>query len=257
MPNALGERRSQLAWAGSIAMVAAVAALAIVLVITSDDAEDQAAPPGPGTTPSATATTPDPGGGAENDEGSAAPSGLVTLPKPGGELEGYPINYPRTPEGAAATAAAYARASATLDYSDALLTMRAYVTGVDDEEIADALVTVNRQLMDIPLPGDPPLGAEYRVEIEGIKWREIEPGEVVDVSTQFRGTLVSEDGSTEEVTSTGRAARMVWAGNTWRLDGSNDGEGPDERYAEPGSAEFVDAGWLIIRNEDWTNGRLG
>ena len=256
MPNALRERRPQLAWAGSIAVVAAVAVLAVVLVITGNDDGDQAAQPESETTPSSVSTTPDPGGGAENDGGSSAPSGFVTLPRPGGEVQGYPTNYPRTPEGAAATAAAYTRAAAAIDFREAERAVRAYTSGVDVQDAADAMVQVNRDIMQLPLGGDPPLGASAETEIEGVKWREVEPGEVVDVSTQFRWSFVGENGGTDQFVGAGAPLRVVWSEDAWRVDGESYGDGPDEKYAEPGSETFADAGWLVIRNEDWTNGRL-
>lgn len=234
-------------YASAVVVLVVVLGLVFVLLDIGGDDDQKAGPtqqPSPGVGSSSGAPTSPPE--------DLAPGGFVDLPAPVKATEGYPTHYPQTPEGAAATAAVSAMAVLSLDYEELGTILPLYITGIDlDQSSADAIVSKFRTDMGLPLSGPPPAGAGVAAEIEGIKWRVVDDTHVV-VSYQERITF-TVPGQAEQNGTGAATASMVWVDGRWFVDGTV----PDpktEVYSEPGSEQFVNDGYNVIRNLDWAGG---
>lgn len=208
-------------------------------------------------------------GGGHNPAPSASPSAsssynplaaqFVTLPKPTGSTAGYPTIYPHTEEGAVATVLAHSiAASETLDYDPATTVASAYLhnSPYASEKVGEIAVSAIRKQMGLPLTGVAPSGATVKVAIDGVKWR-TEGADVV-VSVDSQTTFTMPDGSSSVYQGASVAAAAVWIGNRWWIDGDRaDVSGTEQQdYLQPGTSAFVNDGWKVIKNSDWTGGLL-
>lgn len=222
-----------------------VVGLAIVLT-AGDDGEKSG---DPDRTPATSGTgTPT----ASTTEEVVVPGEFVTLPKPTRSTNGYPTGYPHTSEGATATSAAAGIAGSTLDYTTAADAIDAYMLPpVNAEAIGEAIVTQARTDMGIALPGTPPVGADLSSELVAVKWKELSSSRVA-VWTAARLKRHYADGRIETVPVVTKAI-MRWSKSRWwtELDG-DPGAGP--AFAEPGTQAFKDAGWAVVKNDDWMGG---
>ncbi|GAB2864565.1 hypothetical protein [Nocardioides pacificus] len=236
-------------WWFASAVFVLIVVVGLVLVLVSpggDDESDNAGPSGGET--SEVATTP-----TEGVESEGADSAFVTLPQPTQMTDGYPTHYPQTPEGAAATAAAFQAAGGALEYDQMYAAQKAYVTGQGDlQGVSDRLVLGGRELLGVPASGPVPAGVGMTVELEGVKWREVDDTRViVALSTQIDYTTA--DGTTQTVNSAG-AVPIVWKDGRWWAEGGAGDAPPEETYLKPGTPEFEAAGWRVVRNNDWLGG---
>lgn len=237
-------------WIAAIFIVAIVIA-AIVIVVGGDDDTGPETKPSPSASASADGTAP-----ADPLDGE-----FVTLPAPTSNTDGYPTHYPQTPEGAAATVLAYATASAeTLEYSTEAKVLGAYLKGLPSgmtvESLADSSVSAVRQELGFDLSGSAPAGAAADVSIDGVKWRGGENGEVI-VSGQAITTYTLPGGETKTWKQAGVLGAAVWSDGRWWIDGTAEVAGTEgAEYAKPGSNAYVQGGWKVIKNTDWTGGLL-
>lgn len=217
----------------------------LAIVLTSGD-EEGADPDEPGT--AATGGTPT-GSPSSSSSGVVVPDEFVTLPASTSSTNGYPTGYPRTPEGAAATSAATGVAGSTLDYQTATNAIDAYMLPpVDAEAVGEAIVTQARTDMGLALQGDPPLTADLSSELVAVKWKELSSSRVA-VWTAARLQRRDVDGRVETVPVVTKAI-MRWSKGRWWTELEGDpGAGPP--FAEPGTQAFKDAGWAVVKNDDW------
>lgn len=222
----------------------------LAIVLNSGD-EDSG---GPGGGPDSTATiggTPA-GSPPTSSSGVVVPDEFVTLPTSTSGTNGYPTGYPHTPEGAAATSAANGMAGSTLDYEAATDAIAAYMLPpVDAEAVGEAIVTQARTDMGLALQGDPPVGVDVTSELVAVKWKEISSSRV-GVWTAARLQRRFVDGRVETVPVVTKAV-MRWSKGRWWTELEGDpGAGP--AFAEPGTQAFKDAGWAVVKNDDWLGG---
>lgn len=233
-------------FASAVFMLIVLTGLVLVLVSPGGGEDSEEAGPEKGET-SEVASTP------TNDPDDGAESGFVTLPQPADFTDGYPTHYPQTPEGAAATAAAFQAAAGVLDYDQMYAAQKAYVTGQEDlRGVSDRLVIGGRELLGVAVSGPLPAGVGMTVELEGVKWRQVDSTHViVSLSSQIEYTTA--DGTTQAVPSAG-AVPIVWRDGRWWADEGAEGSPPEETYLEPGTPEFEAAGWKVVRSTDWLGG---
>lgn len=239
-------------WIAAI-FVAVIVILAVVILINGHgDGEPKSKP---ASTPSASAST----GTAASDD--PMKQQFVTLPTPTKMTNGYPTYYPHTTGGAVATVLAFSMASSqTLDYSEATKVVDTYATGLpagmSSSQLANASVAQIRKQLKLPVGGDAPAGASAKVTIGGVKWR-TGPGSDITVSGDVSTTYTLPSGETSTYTNAVVLGAAKWVKDRWMLDGSAGVAGSESTdYVEPGSAAFINGGWHVITNSDWTGGLL-
>ncbi|MDA2803393.1 hypothetical protein [Nocardiopsis suaedae] len=179
-------------------------------------------------------------------------------PAPGHEVEGYPVNFEHTPEGAVAMTTAYVSRNATLDPADKAETRSAYAVelqGIGQEELeqlAEQLqLGIEDELdyygFDVDL-GDLPQQATYSALPVAVVYEEIDASTTeVAVLTEVN---VSDGIEAESIFLEPLEVRCVWSddvrGGDWVISSEfPEIEVPDK--AEPGTEEFQSSEWAPLQ----------
>ncbi|GAA3843825.1 hypothetical protein GCM10022226_78520 [Sphaerisporangium flaviroseum] len=258
MPSAsdlddLARRRIRRASIGALIAVGALIAIVMVAVALLDgDGRPSSAPP-----PSSTSTPPHPPTSDSVPEvpgSSQAPRASAQLPKPGDYLRGlYPVRFPHTAAGATAAAAAMYQYTWTVDPTHATRVVGVYVASEAQQSArrtAVDSVRYFRKQMDLPATGEVPAAATIAVRPIGVQWK------IVDADNVYASVSMSIDmlPGTGEPSLTAPAAstvHMQWRaavrGGDWVALRTPAQQMPSPHYAEPGTPQFTQQGWLAIR----------
>ncbi|GAA1612932.1 hypothetical protein GCM10009733_006220 [Nonomuraea maheshkhaliensis] len=232
--------------AGALMTVLLGAALAILLSKSPQDPAN--ADPTLAPTASVMPATPAP------TFGYVTPARWVTLPEARGRLSrDYPVGWPRTPQGAAAAAAAMFSAVWDLDKGRALGAVDVYFSSRDRDESrreAAASVTWLRALLALPREGAPPAGATVAVQPVGVQWRIADAGNVY-VSVAMRIDMIAGAHAPMRTVTVVGTGHLRWQtglrGGDWAVLRTPAARMPRPVYADPGSAAFNSGHWRAIR----------
>ncbi|WP_406300042.1 hypothetical protein OG948_33280 [Embleya sp. NBC_00888] len=247
-------RRARRTIAVLIAVVVVLAGAVLALFIADDDTGSSSAPNAPavvpgGAGPAAVPGNPKPSGNAGSDV-YTAPQRWITLPASAGQRNGFPTNYPHTPEGAVAAAVAATRNGWSWDPDAAARAALAYTLpadAADIEEAARQATGQSRAGMGVPPTGPLPAGAALNVWAVGVKWQPV-GADRVDVSVSARLIVTTAPGGEATTLVVARTSVIVWDGSDWRTKNAPAGQQPQP--FDVGQSGFNEAGWTAIREGD-------
>ena len=178
----------------------------------------------------------------------------ITLPAPRGESEGFPTNFPHSPQGAVAAMAAMLKAAWTLDELQARRASAVYASPQIRDMAVEGGASTARELrkqLGLPLAGDAPQGAFVNVATLATRWQEVSSDKVkVAMMVQV------DSGLSPQVTPRSKLLTIsgIWLwdpavrGGDWVFTKGSANEVVPQ-LAEPGTPEFVAAGWIAIQQE--------
>ncbi|MFF5808273.1 hypothetical protein [Streptomyces sp. NPDC012746] len=233
---------------GGIVLVL-VAAL-VVIAVTGGSSTTAAPDPKPSGSagPSATPTA------RPNNGGYVAPNETVKLPDGAAKSAtgNLPVQFPHTPEGAAAMAVASVRNAWSLEPAQVRAGILAYSSSQYRDQMATAAedgARGNRQYAKItPDTGPLPAGATLNAWPIGVKFTAVNSN-TVDVLVLLRVTHAAREGAdpvTNLVVSPGRA---VWEGGDWKGTPTDPGQ-PLPDPVDIGTPFFNEDKWLAIQEGD-------
>ncbi|MCX5199687.1 hypothetical protein OOK31_38420 [Streptomyces sp. NBC_00249] len=196
--------------------------------------------------PSATPTARPDGGGY------VAPAETVKLPDGTAKAGNLPVQFPHTPEGAAAMAVASVRNAWSLDP----VQVRAGILAYSSAQYRDQMAAVaedgakgNRQYAHIsPDTGPLPAGATLVAWPIGVKYTAVS-GNTVDVLVLLRVTHAAKQGAEQVTTLVVSPGRAVWEGGDWKGTPTNSGQ-PLPDPVDIGTASFNADKWKAIQEGD-------
>ncbi|MGW1666179.1 hypothetical protein [Streptomyces microflavus] len=222
----------------------------VVIAVAGGGPDNSGAAPAP--QPSVS-TKPTPAQTLPPDDGNyVAPAETVKLPVGTGKAAGnLPVEFPRTPEGAAAMAVASARNAWSLDPQQIKAGIRAYASVQYRDQMAgaaDAGATGNRQFAGIPTDGPLPAGSTLSAWPVGVKYAAVST-DTVDVLVLLRVTHVSRAGAEPTTTLVVSPGRAVWEGGDWKGVATD----PNQPVPDPvdiGTPFFNEDKWKAIQEGD-------
>ncbi|MEU0670888.1 hypothetical protein ABZ508_34195 [Streptomyces lavendulocolor] len=228
-----------------VALVGIVLVLVATLVVISlsgngSTSEGAAAPQPSGTAePTPVKTLP------PDDGGYVAPTQTVKLPdgtrKAAGNL---PVQFPRTPEGAAAMAVASVRNAWSLDPAQIKAGILTYASAQYRDQMAAAAelgAKGNREFAGVPAEGPVPAGATLNAWPIGVKYSAVN-SDTVDVLVLLRVTHAAKAGAEPTTTLVVSPGRAVWEGGDWKGVATN----PNQPLPDP-----VDIGTPLFNQDKW------
>jgi methionine-rich copper-binding protein CopC len=179
-----------------------------------------------------------------------APARRVVLPAGAARVDGYPVGFPHTPEGAAALAVALGRYVATLDYASADEVTHLYMDPAltsDAAKAASALVRDERQQLGIPVAGPVADGYSISRSAFGVQWRVVST-DVFDVTVIGSTDTNGKAGHLRRVVA--GLTRVKWFSGAgpvgdWRAVHATGASAPTG-IGEIGSKAFNDSGYAAI-----------
>ncbi|MGW1767189.1 hypothetical protein ACWCQL_24360 [Streptomyces sp. NPDC002073] len=222
---------------------------ALVVIAVRGQGSPTAAPdakPSESAAPSATPTA------RPDDGGYVAPAETVKLPDGAAKSAGgLPVQYPHTPEGAAAMAVASVRNAWSLDAAEIRAGILAYSSAQYRDQMATAAedgAKGNRQYAGIPDTGPVPAGGTLVAWPIGVKYAAVN-GNTVDVMVLLRVTHAAKEGAEPVTTLVVSPGRAVWEGGDWKGVPT----APGQALPEPvdiGTAFFNEDKWKAIQEGD-------
>jgi hypothetical protein len=193
-------------------------------------------------------------GGRQRLAPDSPPLDGVTLPDASDYVDGYPVGFPYSDLGAAATAVAVTRAQIGFDYDQATDVARIYAAGEDRaavEDLSRDAVAARRQRAGGSASGDVPAPASYAAT--PIAFTVAELGvDYYAVNVLSYSTLTHVNGTGETLLYAGTQL-VRWVGGDWKLVDGSDADiqrlidQGQPAAAVPGTPAFERAGWIPIR----------
>jgi hypothetical protein len=180
-----------------------------------------------------------------------APARRVVLPTGSSHVDGYPVAFPHTAEGAAAMAVALGRYVATLDYATADEVTHLYMDPAltnDAATAAAALVRGERAQLGATTTGPVPPGYAISSDSFGVQWRQV-MADVYDVTVIGWTDTTGKDGHLRQVVA--GLTRVKWFagpgtnGGDWKAIHATGGAAP-AGLGEIGRKAFNDNGYAVI-----------
>jgi hypothetical protein len=233
----------------SLVLVAVLLVSAVFLLTRGNQSEgDHARPP--------SETSPEPGSAPSivRDAPSTAPPDGVVLPKGSDQVDGYPTRFPHSDLGPVAAQAVLARAQIGFGYDHAAQVAGIYAAPGARwvlEERSRAAVGLRREQAGVPATGEVPAPASYALTPVAFTLTELDT-DYYAVNLLSYVTLTTTDGTTQDSLYAGTQL-FRWIEGDWKVvEGSQDdlarlvaeGQPP---AARPGTPEFTQAGWILIR----------
>jgi hypothetical protein len=204
--------------------------------------------------PSETSAEPGSAPSIVRDAPSTAPPGGVVLPEGSDQVGGYPTGFPHSDLGPVAAQAALARAQIGFDYDHAARVAGIYAAPDAHwilVERSRAAVRLRREQAGVPATGVVPAPASYALTPVAFTVTELDT-DYYAVSLLSYATLTTADGTTQDSLYAGTQL-FKWIDGDWKvIEGSQDdlarliAEGQPQA-ARPGTPEFTQAGWNLIR----------
>ncbi|TDT93347.1 hypothetical protein EDD99_8157 [Streptomyces sp. 846.5] len=179
------------------------------------------------------------------------PAQYVALPQASHTVDGLPMGWPHTPQGAIAMVVQHVTSNWTADPVADSKAARAYAPpGQADQQAADAAAGAQalRKAFGLPATGPLPAGASFTAWPIGVQWK------ALDADTVQMSVLVRESSSpgtgqpaVTRVAVTTAMANWTTAGD-WKVI-----ESPPTALPTPydlGTSGFNDAGWIALQQGD-------
>ncbi|MCY0961812.1 hypothetical protein [Streptomyces sp. H27-H5] len=187
-----------------------------------------------------------------DDGGYVAPAETVKLPDGATKAAGnLPVQFPHTPEGAAAMAVASVRNAWNMDPAQVRAGILAYSSAQYRDQMATAAedgAKGNRQYAGIPDTGPLPAGATLVAWPIGVKYSAVN-SDTVDVLVLLRVTHAAKTGAEPTTTIVVSPGRAVWEGGDWKGVPTNPGQ-PLPEPVDIGTAYFNEDRWKAIQEGD-------
>ncbi|MEU6720672.1 hypothetical protein ABZ897_55245 [Nonomuraea sp. NPDC046802] len=232
------------------ALLAVLVAASAFILLRGNRQESEPAVPRPSAslTASATPATPAPA------SGYVAPARWTALPEARDRIgRDYPVGWPRTPQGAAAAAAAMFASVWNLDVSRATGAVDVYFGDGDQaasRRDAAASTAWLRELLALPRDGAPPPGATVAVQPLGVQWRIVDADNLF-VSVAMRIDMIAGTAAPLQTLTVASTGHLRWQpglrGGDWVVLRTPSARMPRPAFAEPGSAAFNRGRWRAIR----------
>jgi hypothetical protein len=238
-----------------VAVVVILVCVVVSLVVNHDGGSSASALPGPSASATATAgasspaTEPAPTSTASGVY--IAPANFVSLPQGSRRLNGLPVGFPHTPQGAVAMAVASATATWTDDAAANSAAARVYsAPGQVDQQAADAAAgaAALRKTFGLPATGPLPAGATLSTWPIGVQWKVLD---VDTVQVSFEVRELSSPGTGQPATSRIQATTglMGWTtSGDWKIIETEPMSVPTPY--DLGTDGFNSAGWIAIQQGD-------
>ncbi|MFC9298490.1 hypothetical protein ACFTWH_28010 [Streptomyces sp. NPDC057011] len=188
-----------------------------------------------------------------DDGGYVAPAQTVKLPDGAAKASGnLAVQFPHTPEGAAAMAVASVRNAWSLDPAQVKAGILAYSSAQYRDQmaaVAEDGAKGNRQYAGItPETGPVPAGATLNAWPIGVKYAAVN-GDTVDVLVLLRVTHAAKAGAEPVTTLVVSPGRAVWEGGDWKGVPTDPGK-PLPDPVDIGTAFFNEDKWKAIQEGD-------
>jgi hypothetical protein len=180
----------------------------------------------------------------------------VVLPEGSDQVDGYPTGFPHSDLGPVAAQAALARAQIGFDYDQAAQLAGIYAAPDAHwilEERSRAAVRLRREQAGIPADGEVPAPASYALTPVAFAVTELDT-DYYAVNLLSYVTLTTADGNTQDSMYAGTQL-FRWIEGDWKVvEGSLDDQARliaegQPQAARPGTPEFTQAGWILLRGE--------
>ncbi|GGS99041.1 hypothetical protein GCM10010156_66470 [Planobispora rosea] len=255
--DTLAQQRTRRALIGAGVIIVILVAIVALLLSGSGPAPAPSPPPpvGAGTAPPALAPPPPPASASPPaSDGYVPPQRWTALPN--GTLllkRTYRVGFPRTPQGAAAAAAAMFQSVWHLDPARATGAVQVYFAPADQNSFRAHAVTNTRwmrQQIGLSPEGELPPDASVAVQVTGVQWRIVDASNVL-VSVNMTLDLLAGVGAPLHTLPAASTAHLRWhpnvRGGDWLVVQDSSQQMPRPEHAELGTAAFNAAGWLGIR----------
>ncbi|MHC3394703.1 hypothetical protein ACLQ2E_35380 [Streptomyces lavendulocolor] len=243
------QRRMRRALFLLVGLVLVLVAALVVISVTGGSSTNKGAPapqPSQSAGPTPVKTLP------PDDGGYVAPAQTVKLPDGASKAAGnLPVQFPRTPEGAAAMAVASARNAWSLDPAQIKAGILTYASAQYRDQMAGAAeagAKGNREFAGIPTEGPVPAGATLNAWPIGVKYSAVN-SDTIDVLVLLRVTHAAKAGAEPTTTLVVSPGRAVWEGNDWKGAATN----PNQPLPDPvdiGTPFFNEDKWKAIQEGD-------
>lgn len=222
-----------------------VVALALSLLVASSGGSKDPQPPSGVVPPSPL----DPASPTPNQQG------WVRLPAATAQADGFPVGFPRSPQGAAAAMASMLQATWTLNAWQARRASAVYAHPAARDAAVEGGAQSTRDFradLGLPLEGDVPAGAYLSVTTVATRWRAVSADEV-RVAMMVR----IDSGLDAQMTPRSKTVSMggIWVwdrsvrGGDWVFT-AGDANDVVPELAAPGTPQFAAAGWLAIVQQE-------
>ncbi|MEU9079973.1 hypothetical protein AB0D22_35525 [Kitasatospora sp. NPDC048538] len=235
---------------GLVALVLILVGGVVGLVLGQDDPKPTA---GPAAAPTVTPSAPDAPAPLPTETAATtytAPTIWVNLPAGGTKRDGLPVQWPHTPEGAAAAAVAAVRSGWTWDAATAERAAGVYAAPADAatmREQARQSTEDSRASVGLPRTGDLPTGAHMAPAVIGVQWTPVNADQVT-VSVLARVTFSTGNGTPDTTRLISLSSPIAWSDGDWHTKAGSPGRAPEP--FDLGSAGFNSAGWRAIQEGD-------
>ncbi|WP_327389149.1 hypothetical protein [Streptomyces sp. NBC_01207] len=187
-----------------------------------------------------------------DDGGYVAPAETVKLPDGTAKAGNLSVQFPHTPEGAAAMAVASVRNAWSLDPAQVKAGILAYASAQYRDQmaaVAEDGAKGNRQYAGItPETGPVPPGATLNAWPIGVRYAAVN-GDTVDVLVLLRVTHAAKVGAQSTTTLVVSPGRAVWEGGDWKGVPTAPGK-PIPDPVDVGTAGFNEDHWKAIQEGD-------
>lgn len=187
------------------------------------------------------------------ESGQVSPQGQVTLPGAGEIVEEkFPVKFPHSPEGAAATMAAMFSSSWTMDAAHNRQAALVYAQPQARQKAVRAAIPTaegTRRKVGLPANGPLPVEAYVRVTPLGVRWKVISPDRVrVAMMVEYAAAASAQSNQVSQVVALGSDwvwDRTVRGGDwVWTLE---DVSAFVPEIADVGTQKFTRVGWLAVK----------
>ncbi|KOV17172.1 hypothetical protein ADK91_02960 [Streptomyces sp. XY511] len=240
------QRRMRRALIFLVGLVLVLVGALVTIAITGGESTTAAPDPKPSPAgPSAMPTV------RPDDGGYVAPNETVKLPDGAAKAGVLPVQFPHTPEGAAAMAVASVRNAWSLDAAQIKAGILAYSSAQYRDQmaaVAEDGAKGNRQYAGIPDTGPVPAGATLNAWPIGVKYAAVN-SDTVDVLVLLRVTHAAKAGAEQTTTIVVSPGRAVWEGGDWKGVPTAPGQ-PLPDPVDIGTAFFNEDKWKAIQEGD-------
>jgi len=249
-------------------VLAAVAGAVVVILMAAglfsdSDSGGQTGQAGPTNEVTSPSTTPLAAGAASE----AAPADQVMLPVGSDQVDGYPVGFPHTDLGAAATLVEFNRAQIGFDYDQSAAIARVYAAPDDPDAVearSSEAVANRRQQLGVPATGDPAAPAAFALTPFAFT--------IDELDTDYYAVTVLNLATTTN--TNGEVRNLYYSGTQLvRWISTGQGESGDWKVAEPSAEDaeqvaslprlqglgptdpqFAESGWIAITTPTSSSG---